>query len=188
MLNELWEKVKGIGGKVKAWVRLLRADGGESEARVPIWSVHPKVQGWYYWAFTAQTLWITVPEFLESVWGPIWHRAGWAVVLTGYKGAWDAISNQLLSAAITSLIVTEIGGTPIMLVSRLYENLQKVRNERREEGRKEGRKEERVKFEAERASLAAASTKWLKRRDEAQQKGEPFDEEPPWNDNGASES
>ena len=101
--------------------------------------------------------------------------------MTGYRGAWDAISNQLLSAAITSLIVTEIGGAVAMIASRLYENLQKVRNQRREEGRKEGREEVR-------AELASESAEWLKRRDEAKQKGEPFDEAPPWEANGASES
>ena len=46
-----------------------------------------------------------------------------------------------------------------MIASRLYENLQKVRRERRAAGRAE-----------------------------AQEKGEPFHEEPPWRDNGASES
>ena len=115
--------------------------------------------------------------------------------MTGYRGAWDAISNQLLSAAITSLIVTEIGGAVAMIASRLYENLQNVRNQRREEGRKEGRvegladlEEERAKHEEERATQAAASTEWLARMQEAQRKGDPFDEEPPWEANGASES
>ena len=82
-----------------------------------------------------------------------------------------------------------------MIASRMYENLQNVRNQRREEGRKEGRKEgladleaERAKVEAERASQAAASTEWLARMQEAQRKGEPFDEAPPWEANGASES
>ena len=97
--------------------------------------------------------------------------------MTGYKGAWDAIANQLLSAAITSLIVTEIGGAVAMIASRLYENLQNVRKKRREEGRDEAR-----------AELASESAEWLKRRDEAKQKGEPFDEAPPWEANGASES
>ena len=64
-----------------------------------------------------------------------------------------------------------------MIASRLYENLQNVRKKRREEGRDEAR-----------AELASESAEWLKRRDEAKQKGEPFDEAPPWEANGASES
>ena len=205
-LKELWQKLK-------AGVRALRGDTSEDVERVAIWSVHPRVQVWYYWVFTVQTLWITSPEVLERVWRPIWHGGRWGTALTGYREAWDAISNQLLSAAITSLIVTEIGGAVAMIASRLYENLQNVRNQRREEGRKEGRKEgrvegladleaerakheeerakheeERAKHEEERATQAAASTEWLARMQEAQRKGDPFDEAPPWEANGASES
>ena len=165
-LKELWQKLK-------AGVRALRGDTSEDVERVAIWSVHPRVQVWYYWVFTVQTLWITSPEVLERVWRPIWHGGRWGTALTGYKGAWDAIANQLLSAAITSLIVTEIGGAVAMIASRLYENLQNVRNQRREEGR---------------AELASESAEWLARMQEAQRKGEPFDEAPPWEANGASES
>ena len=68
-----------------------------------------------------------------------------------------------------------------MIASRLYENLQNVRNQRREEGREEGREEIR-------AELASESAEWLARMQEAQRKGEPFDEAPPWEANGASES
>ena len=177
----LMEELKQFPGNV---VRVLRGDGQAPEDRVPIWSVHPTVQAWYFWAFMIQTSLIVGTEVWRIVCGPIWHLAGWGTVLTAYKGAWDAISNQLLSAAITSLTVTEIGGAAAMIASRLYENLQNVRNQRREEGREE----ERARFEAERASQAVASAEWLKRRDEAQQKGEPFDEAPPWEANGASES
>ena len=48
----------------------------------------------------------------------------------------------------------------------------------------EGREEERARSEAERS----ANTEWLARMQEAQRKGETFDEEPPWEANGASES
>ena len=171
------EKLKELWQKLKAGVRALRGDTSEDVERVAIWSVHPRVQEWYYWVFTVQTLWITSPEVLERVWRPIWHGGRWGTALTGYREAWDAISNQLLSAAITSLIVTEIGGAVAMLASRLYENLQNVRNQRREEGREEVR-----------AELASKSAEWLARMQEAQRKGEPFDEEPPWEANGASES
>ena len=183
-LKELWQKLK-------AGVRALRGDTSEDVERVAIWSVHPRVQVWYYWVFTVQTLWITSPEVLERVWRPIWHGGRWGTALTGYREAWDAISNQLLSAAITSLIVTEIGGAVAMIASRLYENLQNVRNQRREEGRKEGSVEGLADLEAERAKHEeerAASTEWLARMQEAQRKGEPFDEAPPWEANGASES
>ena len=51
--------------------------------------------------------------------------------------------------------------------------------------------EERAKHEEERAKHEeerTASTEWLARMQEAQRKGETFDEEPPWEANGASES
>ena len=51
-----------------------------------------------------------------------------------------------------------------MIASRLYENLQNVREKRREEGR------------AERDAEIQA---WYKRQQEALAKGEPFDEPPP---------
>ena len=65
---------------------------------------------------------------------------------------------------------------------RLRQRLDKARKE----GREEGREEERARFQEERVAIA----EWLKRRDEAQQKGETFDEEPPspWEANDASES
>ena len=70
------------------------------------------------------------------------------------------------------------------LNERSAKRLRKRLDKARKEGRVEGRVEERAKHEEERT----ASTEWLKRRDEAQRKGDPFDEEPPWEANGASES
>ena len=91
---------------------------------------------------------------------------------------------------------------------RLRKRLDKARKEGRVEGRVEGRGprggpgraachvEGRVEgrglaWRAEgrvRATQAAASTEWLARMQEAQRKGDPFDEAPPWEANGASES
>ena len=52
-----------------------------------------------------------------------------------------------------------------MIASRLYENLQNVRNQRREEGCEEGREEIR-------AELASESAEWLKLGcEEAQREG-----------------
>ena len=179
-----WARVaKTPWEKLKAWVKVLRGDASQDVQRVAIWSVHPRVQVWYFWVFAAQTGGIVLPELFGRVRLSI-QADGWWTVLTAYKEAWDAISGQLLSAAITTLIVTEIGGSLAMIASRMYEARESERNKRREEGREE----ERARFEAERASQAAASTEWLKRRDEAQRNGEPFDEEPPWEANGASES
>ena len=154
--GDTWEKLK-------TWVRILRGDPAENVQRVAIWSVHPRVQEWYFWVFAAQTFGITLPE----LWGRVRMSVqtdGWGTVLTAYKGAWDAISGQLLSAAITTLIATEIGGSLVMIASRLYENLQNVRKQRREEGR---------------AELEAEIQAWYTRQQEALAKGEPFDEPPP---------
>ena len=60
-----------------------------------------------------------------------------------------------------------------MIASRLYENLQNVREKRREEGR------------AERDAEIQA---WYKRQQEALAKGEPFDEPPPGVDQEESTS
>ena len=154
--GDTWEKLK-------TWVRILRGDASEDVERVAIWSVHPRVQEWYFWVFAAQTFGITLPELLGRVRMSV-QTDGWGTVLTAYKGAWDAISGQLLSAAITTLIVTEIGGSLAMIASRLYENLQRVRKQRRAEARAE--------FDAE---IQA----WYTRQQEALAKGEPFDEPPP---------
>ena len=64
-----------------------------------------------------------------------------------------------------------------MIASRLYENLQNVREKRREEGRAEGRAERDAEIQA-----------WYKRQQEALAKGEPFDEPPPGVDQEESTS
>ena len=177
--NELWGKVKGIPGTVKAGWKVLRGDPEEAEERVAIWSVHPRVQEWYFWVFAIQTLWITVPEVVAR-----WF--GWGMVLTAYKESWDAVSGQLLSAAITTLIATEIGGTALMIASRMYDARESARKKRRDE-----LEAEQAKVEAERAKSEAereANTDWYARMQTAQENGEPFDEAPPWEANGASES
>ena len=71
---------------------------------------------------------------------------------------------------------------------KLNERSAKRLRKRLDKARKEGRAEGLAEVEAERASQAAASTEWLARMQEAQRKGDPFDEEPPWEANGASES
>ena len=90
---------------------------------------------------------------------------------------WDAlrdvwsVSGQSMATVVTgSVIVAEIWRLTMVLAGFVRKRLDgKLKKEGREE-------------------LAAESEEWLKRRDEAQEKGEPFDEEPPWRDNGASES
>ena len=67
---------------------------------------------------------------------------------------------------------------------KLNERSAKRLRKRLDKARKEGRVEERAKHEEE----PTASTEWLARMQEAQRKGDPFDEEPPWEANGASES
>ena len=68
-----------------------------------------------------------------------------------------------------------------MIVGTYFERKFKLRRERelaaaREEARQEGRAEERRGNVAEFNALIAD---WVKRRDEAREKGEPFDEPPP---------
>ena len=80
----------------------------------------------------------------------------------------------------------------MVLAGFLKKDLDRKLNERSDKRLRQrldkARKEERAKHEEERASQAAASTEWLARMQEAQRKGEPFDEAPPWEANGASES
>ena len=68
-----------------------------------------------------------------------------------------------------------------MIVGTYFERKFKLRCElelaaAREEGRQEGRAEERKENVAE---LNALIADWVKRPDEAREKGEPFDEQPP---------
>ena len=74
---------------------------------------------------------------------------------------------------------------------KLNERSAKRLRKRLDKARKEGRAEGLAEVEAERAKHEeerTASTEWLARMQEAQRKGETFDEEPPWEANGASES
>ena len=63
----------------------------------------------------------------------------------------------------------------MVLAQKMYNEVKAQRDKRREaekKAREEGREEGR-------ASQAAASAEWLARMQEAQQRGEPFDEAPP---------
>ena len=135
------------------------------------------------------------------------HRFTQEVAASGFEAVGYTLSQSGQSAAavvLWSALIAETVRLVVVLAGFLKKDLDRKLNERsakrlrkrldkaRKEGRVEGRVEaERAKDEEERAKHEeerTASTEWLKRRDEAQRKGDPFDEEPPWEANGASES
>ena len=149
-----------------------------------------KTAGWFYVAVSGLLASVVTWESFRAV---TLDSNGWRA--SGLKVVADVLSHsgQAMAAVILwSALIAEIGRLLVVLARFVKQDLDRKLEERAEKrldkaaakaakkADKEAREEERAKLEAERA----ANDEWLKRRDEAQEKGEPFDEEPPWRDNG----
>ena len=127
------------------------------------------------------------PDALDS--GRVLGPALWV-----WKEIWSDAGQSMATVAIVSAILGDTGRFALVPAQKMYNEVKAQRDKRREaekKAREEGREEERARFEAARAKYQeerTASAEWLARMQEAQQKGEPFDEAPPWEANGASES
>ena len=130
----------------------------ELEQRFGIPSVRGGALRWFYGLFGAGTIYLTIADTLSEL-----SRSG--------AGDWlhiqSIVTEQIVRAAGASLIVSYIiadGGD--MVISAILR--ERNRKKDLEEGRKEGRSEVQSQWES-----------WNRRREEAEKRGESFDEQPP---------
>ena len=149
--------------------------------------------GWFYFIALAILTGVVFAAVVNERWVTPIDRIGW--LASGFEAAGYILSQSGQSAAavvLWSALIAEIVRLVVVLAGfvkkdldrKLEERSDKRLRKRLDKARKEGRAEVLADLEAERV----ASAEWLRRRDEAKQKGEPFDEAPPWEANGASES
>ena len=147
----------------------------EPPARVSIWSVTADLLPVYLILFDI----LGTIGVIYVVWYNIWELTTDSVHAT----IWGIITGVVtvgLASAIIIILALEMGKNA-MIVGTYFERKFKLRRERelaaaREEARQEGRAEERRGTIAE---FNALLDEWEKRRDEAREKGEPFDEPSP---------
>ena len=143
----------------------------EPPARVSIWSVTADLLPVYLTLFDI----LGTIGVIYVVWYNIWELTTDSVHAT----IWGIITGVVtvgFASAIIIILILEMGKNA-MIVGTYFERKFKLRREQelaaaREEARAEERKENVAEFNA----LIAD---WVKRRDEAREKGEPFDEPPP---------
>ena len=123
--------------------------------------------------------WVTPVDKIEWL-ASGFEAVGYILSQSGQSAAAVVLWSALIAETVR-LVVVLAGFLKKDLDRKLNERSDKRLRKRLDKARKEGRVEER-------ATQAAASTEWLARMQEAQRKGEPFDEAPPWEANGASES
>ena len=124
------------------------------EQRESIWSVGKGVKHFYFalfiLQFSAGTIW-AIARGVESL-----------VVL------WQVLASLAITAAAVSLVVTETGRYLMVLAAAFEEWREKRRREQIARALAEGRRGADAEWEA-----------WLRRRTQAEQRGEPFEEPPP---------
>lgn len=169
------------------------SNGGERESLLSILRRH---RAYYFWTFVALTLaWITFAGWWQVEQGCL--RMHWAHCVDGVMPAASGAMPFILPLTVA------LADMEVWLVRRfqlVFLNLPETREERlRREVREEARREEEERrIEAEKrhrediaAATAAAeaateaasnerSAAWYTRMKEAQDKDEPFDEPPPW--------
>ena len=152
---------------------------------------------WFYFIALASLTGVVIVAVVNERWVTPVDKIEW--LASGFEAVGYILSQSGQSAAavvLWSALIAETVRLVVVLAGFLKKDLDRKLNERSakrlrkrlDKARKEGRAEGLAEVEAERASQAAASTEWLARMQEAQRKGDPFDEEPPWEANGASES
>ena len=139
------------------------------------------------WSVTADVLpaYLTLFDILATigvsyvVWYNIWELTADSVHAT----IWGIITGVVtvgFASAIITILILEIRKNAMIMGTYFERKIKRRRElelaEAREEARQEGRAEERKENVAEFNALIAD---WVKRRDEARDKGEPFDEPPP---------
>lgn len=172
----------------------------ELKSRESIWAIRPRWSTLYFVLFTLQVVvgfGVATYDGLSSVSSDEWIRTYFDIILrTGQVG---------IAAAIITFTIIELLSS-IMLMSewirvklvepakeqqrariemRLEEGRQKGHAEGRVEGREEGREEGRAEVWAQ---VTAEIKEWDQRRRDAEQRGETFDELPPYLENGTSDN
>ena len=157
------------------------SNGGERESLLSILRRH---RAYYFWTFVALTLaWTAFAGWWQVEQGCL--RMHWAHCVDGVMPAASGAMPFILPLTVA------LADMEVWLVRRfqlVFLNLPETREERlRREVRDEARREEeKRRIEAEkrhREDMAAAnarSASWYTRMKEAQDKDEPFDEPPPW--------
>ena len=161
----------------------------ESKSREAIWAIRPRWSTLYFVLFTLQVVvgfGIATYDGLSSVNGDRWIQAYFDIILrTGQVG---------IAAAIITFTAIEILDSIMLMSEWIRVNLvepakERRREEGRVEGREEGRAEGRVEGHAEgREELIVEIEDWDTRRRAAEERGEFFDEPPPYARNGASKN
>ena len=152
----------------------------KSKSREAIWAIRPRWSTLYFVLFTLQVVvgfGIATYDGLSSVNGDRWIQAYFDIILrTGQVG---------IAAAIITFTAIEILGSIMLMTEWIRVNLVEPAKERQhariERRREEGREEAR-------AELMAEFEDWDTRRRAAEERGEFFDEPPPYARNGASKN
>ena len=143
------------------------------ELRQSIWSVRPALVGVYFGCFTLAMIVGTSLIVLHEVASVTSDSAydTWIVIMQG-------VGLLGLTSAIVVFTLTEILEYPMVMANWFRQQyLEPLKERQREEGRQEGR-------EQARAEILAEIREWDLRRREAEVRGEPFDEPPPYAQNG----
>ena len=129
----------------------------QPQDRESIWSVRRQTRELYFVVFIGLFLAGTGLASLRA-----FHDGG--TLLDTTLAVWSDAAPLTIVAAAAALALTEIGRSLMVLVRRLEESLERVREQRRAEGR---------------AEVNRAWREWNERRLEAEARGEPFTEPPP---------
>ena len=143
------------------------------ELRQSMWSVRPALVGVYFGCFTLAMIVGTSLIVLHEVASETSDSAydTWIVIMQG-------VGLLGLTSAIVVFTLTEILEYPMVMANWFRQQyLEPLKERQREEGRQEGR-------EQARAEILAEIREWDMRRREAEVRGEPFDEPPPYAQNG----
>ena len=186
MLKTLWqslkEKAKALKGDKREDHREEDDESREDTDGSPHFLKPDRTAGWFYFVAALCLASVVTWESFKVV---TLDNNGW--MASGLKTVAEVLSHSGQAAAavvLWSALIGEIGRLTVVLAQKIaWESKLKVKRVQ-DELREEGRAEAEAKAEEQRA----ASEEWLARMQEAQQNGEPFDEEPPWRDNGAGES
>ena len=208
MLKKLWQKLTGKAESKKDDKQEddsqddddIQEDdkAGDGPGRIAPFAQFDPTASWFYYGISAI---LTVVVIMAVVWegrpGPLDSRWWLPAGLGAIENVLSHIGQSVASVALVSALLAETGRLSIVVIGRMLQDRWKAQDEAERKKReakvdKKAREEEQAKFQEERSQFQeerAAIAEWLKRRDDAQERGETFDEEPPqsWRDNGASE-
>ena len=140
------------------------------EERFSILSVPVSAIRWFFGFFSIGTIYLTTANTLNEAIKV--NASGWLEIQSIATGE---LAQAGAASGIGAAIIVEAGK---MVLAAIWEqrNRRKALEEGREEGREEGLKEGRQEGRQENEALWLA---WNQRRDEAEKRGEAFDEPPP---------